>query len=139
MGKKFIVETSARHVHVTQEVLEKLFGAGAQLHYKKELSQPGEYACEERVDVVGPKRTISRVTILGPCRAFTQVEVSLTDAPPLSCRPRRAPRHCRQLPASFDPAGEVLKKVNRRQAPIICSPRTRRYGRGRPADCQRKA
>ena len=80
MSKKFIVETSARHVHVTKEDLETLFGAGAELHYKKELSQPGEYACEERVDVVGPKGTIARVSILGPCRAFTQVEVSLTDA-----------------------------------------------------------
>jgi putative phosphotransacetylase len=80
MANKFIVETSARHVHVTKEVLETLFGAGAELHYKKELSQPGEYACDERVDVVGPKNTIARVSILGPCRAFTQVEVSLSDA-----------------------------------------------------------
>ena len=80
MSKKFVVETSARHVHVTKEVLEALFGAGAELHYKKELSQPGEYACEERVDIVGPKSTIARVSILGPCRAFTQAEVSLSDA-----------------------------------------------------------
>jgi len=80
MSKKFVVETSARHVHVTKEVLETLFGAGAELHYKKELSQPGEYACEERVDIVGTKGTIARVSILGPCRPFTQAEVSLTDA-----------------------------------------------------------
>ncbi len=80
MAKKFIVETSARHVHVTKEDLEILFGKGAQLHNKKELSQPGQYATEERVDVVGPKKTISGVSILGPERSATQVEVSLTDA-----------------------------------------------------------
>ncbi len=80
MAKKFIVETSARHVHVTKEDLEILFGKGAQLHNKKELSQPGQYATEERVDVVGPKKTITGVSILGPERSATQVEVSLTDA-----------------------------------------------------------
>jgi len=80
MAKKFIVETSARHVHVTKEDLEILFGKGAQLHNKKELSQPGQYATEERVDIVGPKKTIPGVSILGPERSATQVEVSLTDA-----------------------------------------------------------
>ena len=80
MAEKFIVETSARHVHVTQEHLEILFGKGAELHYKKELSQPGQYACEERVDVVGAKKTQKNVSILGPCRSATQVELSLTDA-----------------------------------------------------------
>ena len=53
---KFIVETSARHVHVTQETLETLFGKGATLTKKKDLSQPGQFACEERVTVVGPKK-----------------------------------------------------------------------------------
>ena len=80
MAKKFIVETSARHVHVTKEDLEKLFGAGYELTVKKELSQPGQFACTERVDVVGPKKTIPGVTILGPVRPATQIEVSLTDA-----------------------------------------------------------
>lgn len=75
-----LVETSARHVHVTQEALETLFGAGAELHVKKMLSQPGQYACEERVDVVGPKKTLTGVSILGPVRKATQVELSLTDA-----------------------------------------------------------
>ena len=56
MAKEFLVETSARHVHVTQETLEKLFGEGYQLTVKKELSQPGQYASNERVTVVGPKR-----------------------------------------------------------------------------------
>jgi len=77
---KILVETSARHVHVTKEALETLFGKGHELTIKKMLSQPGEFACEERVDVVGPKNTIKGVSILGPCRTATQVELSLTDA-----------------------------------------------------------
>ena len=78
--KQFIVETSARHVHVSQAALETLFGAGYQLTPKKDLSQPGQYACAERVDVVGPKKTLTGVSILGPVRKETQVEISLTDA-----------------------------------------------------------
>ena len=77
---KVLVETSARHVHVTQETLEILFGAGYQLTKKKDLSQPGQFACNERVDVVGPKRTLANVSILGPVRKANQVELSLTDA-----------------------------------------------------------
>lgn len=80
MQGKVLVETSARHVHVTQGDLEILFGKGATLHNKKELSQPGQFACEERVTVVGPKRALANVSILGPCRSATQVELSLTDA-----------------------------------------------------------
>ena len=56
MSKKFIVETSARHIHVTQEHLEILFGKGHELTKKKDLSQPGQFACEERVTIVGPDR-----------------------------------------------------------------------------------
>ena len=70
MSKKFIIETSARHVHVTQEHLEILFGKGASLTKKKDLSQPGQYACEERVTIVGPKKELANVSILGPGRAF---------------------------------------------------------------------
>lgn len=77
---KVLVETSARHVHVSQADLEVLFGEGYQLTKKKDLSQPGQYACEERVDVVGPKKTLTGVSILGPTRPATQVEISLTDA-----------------------------------------------------------
>ncbi len=80
MAKQFIVETSARHVHVTQQDLETLFGKGYQLTPKKYLSQPGQFASEERVDVVGPKKTLARVSILGPVRPETQIELSLTDA-----------------------------------------------------------
>ena len=77
---KFLVETSARHVHVTQEHLEILFGKGYELTKKKDLSQPGQYACEERVTVVGPKKELKGVSILGPVRKATQVELSLSDA-----------------------------------------------------------
>ena len=80
MSKKFIVETSARHVHLTQEHLEALFGKGATLPHKKDLSQPGQFACEERVTIVGPKRELAGVSILGPVRPATQVELSATDA-----------------------------------------------------------
>ena len=77
---QFIVETSARHVHVTQETLEILFGAGHTLKPIKDLSQPGQFASEEQVDVVGPKNTLKRVRILGPVRPENQVELALTDA-----------------------------------------------------------
>ena len=80
MGKTFIVETSARHVHVTAEDLEILFGKAATLTNKKDLSQPGHFACEERVNVVGPKGELKNVSILGPVRPATQIEVSATDA-----------------------------------------------------------
>ena len=80
MSKTFMVETSARHVHVTQEDLEILFGKGASLTKKKDLSQPGQYACEERVEVVGPKKSLTNVSILGPVRPATQIELSATDA-----------------------------------------------------------
>ena len=77
---KILVETSARHVHVTKDALETLFGKGYELTVKKMLSQPGQFACNEKVDVVGPKNTLKNVSILGPCRSACQVELSLTDA-----------------------------------------------------------
>ena len=80
MNDPILVETSARHLHVTREHLDILFGEGYELTSKKDLSQPGQFACEERVDIVGPKRTLSGVSILGPIRKATQVELSLTDA-----------------------------------------------------------
>lgn len=80
MSEKILIETSARHVHVTQEALEALFGKGAVLTKKKDLSQPGQYACEERVTIVGPKKELKNVSILGPVRSATQVELSATDA-----------------------------------------------------------
>ena len=80
MNNKVIVETSARHVHLTKEHVDILFGEGHGLTFKKDLSQPGQFACEERVSIVGPKNTIKNVIVLGPERKASQVEVSLTDA-----------------------------------------------------------
>ena len=80
MSKEVLVEISARHIHLAQEDLESLFGAGYQLTKKKDLSQPGQFACEERLTIVGPKGELKNVSILGPVRPATQVEVSLTEA-----------------------------------------------------------
>ena len=67
MAKEVLVESSARHVHVTREALDILYGKGYELNVKKELSQPGQFVAMERVDVVGPKSTL-KASILGPCR-----------------------------------------------------------------------
>ncbi len=75
----FLVETSARHVHLTAEAVETLFGKGHTLTNKKNLSQPGQFACEEKVTVIGPKGAI-KASVLGPERKANQVELSLTDA-----------------------------------------------------------
>ena len=77
---KVLVETSARHVHVSREDLDILFGEGYELTKKKDLSQPGQYACEERIAVIGPKGQFPGVSILGPVRPATQVEISASDA-----------------------------------------------------------
>ena len=79
MENKILVETSARHMHLTAEAVEVLFGAGHTLTKKKDLSQPGQFACEEKVEVVGPKGSL-KMSVLGPTRPETQVELSFTDA-----------------------------------------------------------
>lgn len=76
---KFLVETSARHLHVTKEDLCTLFGKDAKLTNKKDLSQPGQFATNEKVTVVGPRGQLS-MSILGPERPATQIELSLSDA-----------------------------------------------------------
>ncbi len=73
------VEVSARHVHLTREHLEVLFGKGAELTPKRPLSQPGQFLSEERVTLVGPKGRKERTAILGPIRPATQVELSKSD------------------------------------------------------------
>lgn len=83
---KILVETSAHHMHVSRADFEKLFGADAQLTKKKDLSQPGQFACFERVTVVGPRGEMT-MSILGPERNATQVEVSCTDARKLGLIP----------------------------------------------------
>ncbi|MCF7923832.1 MAG: phosphate propanoyltransferase [Candidatus Izimaplasma sp.] len=80
MEKKILIEVSARHCHLSRKHLDILFGKDYQLTIKKELSQPGQFAAEEKVKVVGPKSELPRVSILGPVRKNTQIEISLTDA-----------------------------------------------------------
>ena len=80
MNRPVLIETSARHIHVSRRVLDILFGEGYELTNKKDLSQPGQYACEERVQVIGPKGSFPAVSILGPVRPETQVELSAGDA-----------------------------------------------------------
>ncbi len=77
--KQVLVETSARHIHLSREAVDILFGEGYELTKKKDLSQPGQYACAEKLQVVGPKGTLN-ASILGPTRPASQVEISLTDA-----------------------------------------------------------
>ena len=80
MENKVLVETSARHIHLTAEAVEALYGKGAELTVKKELSQPGQYAAgNEKITLVGPKGTLA-VSVLGPTRKANQVELSFTDA-----------------------------------------------------------
>ena len=80
MSKTFIVETSARHCHLTAEAVEILYGKGAELIVKKMLSQPGQFACaNEKLTVVGPKGSLA-MSVLGPVRPANQVELSFTDA-----------------------------------------------------------
>ena len=86
MANKILVETSARHIHVCEATLKTLFGEGATLTNKKDLSQPGQFACEEKVEVVGPKGSL-KMSILGPTRPVDQVEVSYTDARSLGVTP----------------------------------------------------
>lgn len=81
------IEASGRHVHLSQQDLEALFGAGYQLNRVKDLSQPGQFVCAERVSLEGPRGSISNVVILGPVRPESQVEISLTDAVALGVTP----------------------------------------------------
>ncbi len=73
------IAVSARHIHLTQESVEALFGPGHRLTPRNELSQPGQFACEETLTVVGPKRRLEHVRVLGPIRSKNQIEVSRTD------------------------------------------------------------
>lgn len=108
--KQFLVETSARHIHVTEEHFKTLFGADAKLEVRAPLSQPGQYVSFSRLDIVGPKKTIANVSILGPFRKASQVEVSLTDARTLGVAPfvRESGDVAGSAPVKLvGPAGEV--------------------------------
>ncbi|WP_425446947.1 phosphate propanoyltransferase [Dethiothermospora halolimnae] len=87
MKTKLPVALSNRHVHLSQDDIKELFGEGYELTRIKDLSQPGQFACDEKVDLVGPKRTIKGVRVLGPARGKTQVEVSLSDGFTLGLTP----------------------------------------------------
>ncbi len=84
---KFPVGVSGRHVHVSREDLDVLYGKGYQLQPIKDLSQPGQFACQEVVDLVTEKGSFKKVRILGPERKVSQVEISLTDAIKLGLKP----------------------------------------------------
>ena len=77
---EILVEVSGRHVHLCKKDINILFGEDDSLSMKKELSQPGQYLCNQRVNIVGPKGEMKNVGIIGPERKETQVEISLTDA-----------------------------------------------------------
>lgn len=80
MNNKIPIETSARHIHLSEKDFKALFGEDAEMTFVKELSQPGQFVCAERVTVTGPKGSYQNVAVLGPYRKETQVEISLTDA-----------------------------------------------------------
>ena len=77
--KKIPIEVSAHHVHLSQAEVDTLFGPGYELKKRSDLSQPGQYACEETVNLIGPKGRVERVRVLGPTRSQTQVEISVTE------------------------------------------------------------
>ena len=87
-GRIFVpVASSARHIHLCRADVEALFGAGYQLRHFRNLSQPGQFACQEQLTVVGPKGELKKVRVLGPERKATQVEIALTDSFALGIRP----------------------------------------------------
>lgn len=80
MGYKVPVGLSNKHLHLSEEHIEILFGKGHKLTPKKDLVQPGQFAAEEKVDIVGPKATLKGIRVLGPARPETQIELAMTDA-----------------------------------------------------------
>ena len=85
--RPFLVEVSAHHIHLTQEHVEALFGSGHQLTRHSDLSQPGQFACEEQLSIIGPKGRTEGVRVLGPARTYTQVEIAMTEQFKLGVNP----------------------------------------------------
>ena len=107
MGLAIPIETSARHIHLCREDFDILFGEGKELTFKAELSQPGQYVCEERLAVRGPKSSFENVAVLGPFRNETQVEISMTDSRKLGI-----PGIIRQSGDTKDTPGCILEGPN---------------------------
>ena len=110
MGYTVKIGLSNKHVHLSQEHLEILFGEGHELTRKKDLVQPGQFASEEKVDIVGPKKTLTGIRVLGPVRPETQVELAMTDARTLGIKaPVRESGHLEGTPGCklIGPCGEV--------------------------------
>ena len=108
--KEILVETSARHIHGNEEQFKTLFGADAKLEVRAMLSQPGQFVSTSRLDVVGPKKTIANVSILGPFRQSAQVDVSATDCRTLGVNPviRESGDTAGSAPIKLvGPAGEI--------------------------------
>ena len=80
MGYEVKIGLSNKHLHLQKDHIEILFGKGHELTPTKPLVQPGQFACEEKVDIVGPKNTLKGIRVLGPARPETQVELAMTDA-----------------------------------------------------------
>ena len=109
--ESFPVEVSAHHIHLSQEHVETLFGQGHQLTRHSDLSQPGQFACQEQLTIVGPKGRIERVRVLGPARKATQVEIAMTEQFKLGIHPPiRESGDIRDTPGCTleGPAGNVL-------------------------------
>ena len=104
MPPRIPIETSARHIHISKEDFETLFGEGKELTFVKELSQPGQYLAAEKLSVIGPRGEFERVSILGPFRSKTQVEISVTDARKLG-----VPSVIRQSGDIVDTPGCILR------------------------------
>lgn len=85
--REVVCNVSARHIHLSQAHVEALFGEGYQLTKLKDLMQPGQYAANETVAVIGPKGTFPKVRILGPARGATQLEISASDSRTLGVQP----------------------------------------------------
>jgi propanediol utilization protein len=126
---RLVVNISARHCHVTQEDLERLFGKGHRLHVHKPLYQDGFFAAEETVTIIGPRhRMIPGLRILGPCRDHSQVELAFTDAISLGidCPVRKSGDH-RDSPGAYllGPAGmiELPRGVIRHERHVHMGPR----------------
>ena len=110
MENKVLVETSARHLHLSPADLETLFGKGYELTVKKMLSQPGQFASNEKVEVIGPKKSMGLISVLGPVRKQTQVELSMTDARSIGIQPMvRESGHLEGTPGCklVGPCGEI--------------------------------